>query len=142
LSFSLSEHRDYLEAACAEAAAAPLSARKVRLAAALLDAYAERLLATAPGDTDVLVHRRQLAAGSPALAAMFALAGGTARLMTEAVAVPLDDYPALPLADFMVSLYNGHKVQQVRIVLPDGTKRAAQAVLAEAMAALPSAGAD
>ena len=36
----------------------------------------------------------------------------------------------------MVSLYNNHTVQRVRIVTPDGTRHDVHAVLAEALVAL------
>ena len=58
------------------------------------------------------------------------------RLVTEAVEVPLAEYVKLSVEDFMVSLYNGHTVQRVRLVLPDGSRLAIHEVLAEAIEAL------
>ena len=81
------------------------------LAALLIDAEADRLA----GDGDVLAFRSGLAAKSEALALVFAVAGRELELVTEAVEVPLADYPRLSEADFMVSLYNQHSVQRVRI---------------------------
>lgn len=126
-------HLDYLRAVLDDARAAPLSGRKVRLVALLADAYADRLFAEASGDRDVRVFRRELASRSAALAAVFAVANDSARIVTDTIEVPLADYPDLPLADFMVSLYNAHTVQRVRIAMPDGTRVPAHDVLAEAI---------
>jgi hypothetical protein len=136
LSLRLAAHLDYLRAEFAAAEAAPLSARKARLVALLADAYVDRLFAGSRGDADILAYRAALAARHAALAAIFALASGSATLVTEAVEVPLDDYPLLGLADFMVSLYNGHTVQRVRVAMPDGSRLMVHQVLAEAIDAL------
>jgi len=129
-------HLDYLRAALDDARAAPLSGRKVRLVAMLADAYADRLFAGASGDRDVRVFRRELASRSAALAAVFAVANDRARIVIDTIEVPITDYTTLPLADFMVSLYNAHTVQRVRISLPDGTHLPAHDVLTEAIAIL------
>ena len=126
----------YLEAEFAAAKAAPLSARKARLVAMLIDAYADRLFAAGRGGEDVLEFRAVLATRAPALAAVFAVAADKAQLVTEAIEVPLSDYPTLDIADFMVCLYNNHTVQRVRIALPDGTRLPAHETLAEAIDAL------
>ena len=55
------------------------------------------------------------------------------RLVTEAVEVPLAEYGALPVEDFMVSLYNARTVQRVRIAHPDGGRREIHQVLAAAI---------
>jgi hypothetical protein len=137
LTTSLAGHLGYLRAELEAARAAPLSAKRARLAALLIDAYVDRLFAARhAGDADVLAFRAELAVGSPALAAAFELANGTARLVTEAVEVPLDDYPALPLADFMVSLYNDHTVQRVFIVTPEGQRLPVHDVLGQALATI------
>lgn len=136
MTVSLAGHFAYLRAEFAAAEAAPLSIRKARLVALLVDACADRLFAGSAGDRDVLAFRAELAERHPALAAVFALARGEAMLVTEAVEVPLADYPALSLPDFMVSLYNNHTVQRVLLAMPDGTRLPAHAVLGEAIAAL------
>lgn len=135
----LDTHLAYLRAAQAEALAAPLSARKAMLAVMLADAYADRLFAAQDATDDILVFRERLAAPSPELALVFALAAmreGGARLVTEAVAVPIEDYGRLTVEDFMVSLYNGHTVQRVRVALPDGGRRDVHEVLAAAVSRL------
>jgi hypothetical protein len=103
------------------------------LAAMLADAQADWLM---PGGGDILAHRAELAARSPALALIFDLVAGRATLVTEAVEVPLADYPLLPVEDFMVSLYNDHTVQRVRIATANGDRHDVHAVLADAMEAL------
>ena len=89
------------------------------LAALLLDAEVDRLSAAG----DILAHRAAISVASPALSLILDLCamrpGGTC-LVTEAVEVPLADYAGLEVQDFMVSLYNGHTVQRVRIATPDG----------------------
>lgn len=118
-----------VEEALAELDAAPLSARRARLAAVLLDDFCDRAWEAwkaAPervGDAeDVLAFRAGVAAASPHMATVMALAEGRVdgpRLEVRAVAVPLEDYPALGVHDFMVSLYNGHTVMRV-VIAPDG----------------------
>jgi hypothetical protein len=132
-------HLAYLREAFDAAEAAPLSKRKAMLVVMLADALADRLFVSTPEADDILAFRAGLAAASPALRLVFELAAMRPegpRLVTEAVAVPIADYGALPLEDFMVSLYNGHTVQRVRIALPDGDRRDVHAVLGEAIAAL------
>ena len=130
------DHLAYLEAEFADAVAAPLSARKALLCALLADALADRLFAADPTTGDILEFRAALACRSPALGHLFALAAGRSRLVTETVAVPLERYGELDVADFMVSLYNGHTVQRVRLALPDGGRLDIHLVLAEAIEAL------
>lgn len=133
------DHRRYLEAAVESAKAAPLSRRKAMLAVMLADAYADHLFAAGGHGSDILAFREALARRSPALGIVFALAAANAdgpRLVTEAVEVPLADYGKLDVADFMVSLYNNHTVQRVRIAMPDGSRLLVHDVLAEAIAAL------
>lgn len=114
-----------------------LSRKKAMLAAHLVDAYADRLFAArAEPAADVLAFRAGLAGAHPALATIFDLVAGRAGLVTEAVEVPLADYGKLGVEDFMVSLYNGHTVQRLRIVSADGTRQDVHEVLAEALAAL------
>lgn len=108
------------------------------LVAMLADAYADRLFALAPED-DILDFRAGLAAESEALALVFGIAAmreAGPQLVTEAVAVPIADYGALAVEDFMVSLYNGHTVQRVLIALPDGGRHDVHAVLGEAVGLL------
>lgn len=135
---SLRQHRAYLEAEWRGLQAAPLSRRKAMLVAALLDAFADRMFAAEPDADDILAYRAALAATQPALGLVMALCAGRdgARVVTEAVAVPIEDYSALPVEDFMVSLYNDHSVQRLRLVLPDGERRDMLAVLGEAIAEL------
>ena len=122
--------------ALAAARAAPLSARKTLLAALLVDAIADaRFVAEASGG-DILAFRESLAARSPALALVFAVAARRADLVTEAVTVPLADYGQLSVEDFMVSLYNRNQVQRLRIALPDGRREDVHAVLDAALADL------
>lgn len=104
--------------------------------ALLIDAYADRLFAAEPDADDILVFRAGLAAGSPALQQVFDLCAGRLHLVTEAVTVPLADYPKLGIEDFMVSLYNDHTVQRVLIASPDGGRLPVHPVLAEVIAAL------
>lgn len=114
-----------------------LSRKKAMLAAQLADAYADRLFAAgAEPAADVLEFRAELAKAHPALATIFDLVAGRTELITEAVEVPLADYSKLGVEDFMVSLYNGHTVQRLRIVTGDGTHQDVHTVLAEALAAL------
>jgi len=134
--FDLPAHLAYLRAAIAEAKAAPLSARKAMLAVLLVDAYADRLFAAQTEADDILEFRAGLAAASPALGLVFDLAAGRARLVTEAVTVPVEEYGRLSVQDFMVSLYNGHTVQRVLVVAPDGTRHDVHAVLEEAVGRL------
>lgn len=114
-----------------------LSRKKAMLAALLVDAYADRLFADrAEPAGDVLEFRTGLASAHPALALVFDLVAGRAELVTEAVEVPLADYGKLSVEDFMVSLYNGHTVQRIRIVTADGMRGDVHDVLARAFAAL------
>lgn len=105
--------------------------------ALLVDAYVDRLFAaTAEPAGDVLAFRAELAARSAALALVLELAAGRADLLIEAVEVPLADYPGLAVEDFMVSLYNDHTVQRLRIATPDGNRADVHGVLADAVAAI------
>ena len=70
------------------------------------------------------------------LALVFALVAGrpdAPRLVTEAVEVPLADYSKLGVEDFMVSLYNDHTVQRVRLALADGSRLPIHDLLDEAV---------
>lgn len=121
---------------------APLSARKARLVAALVDAYVDRLFAAMPGAEDILAFRAAMAAGSPALGAIMALCGQNGvQLATEAVAVPIADYGALGVEDFMVSLYNDHTVQRLVLVMADGSRHNMIDTIAAAIGAIDQAGA-
>jgi hypothetical protein len=120
--------------AVAAAAAAPLSAKRAMLAALLIDAAADAMFA-ASGEDDVLEFRARLAKGSAALALVFglcALRPDRERLVTEAVEVPIADYPALTIEDFMVSLYNDRTVMRVRIAVED-QRHDVHAVLGKAL---------
>lgn len=132
----LAAHLGYLRTEQQAALAAPLSARKAMLVVMLADAYADRLFAAQTAVDDILVFRAGLAAGSPALALVFDVAAGRARLVTEAVEVSLADYGKLSVEDFMVSLYNQHTVQRVLVAGADGARHDVHAILADAIAAL------
>lgn len=99
----------------------------------LADAYADRLFGEQSEADDILEFRRALASRSPELGLCFAIVRGDARLVTEAVQVPLSQYGQLRVEDFMVSLYNDHSVQRVRIALADGTRLMAHDVVAQAV---------
>ncbi|WP_186767180.1 hypothetical protein [Devosia ginsengisoli] len=133
----LSQHRAYIEAEWRSLQAAPLSRRKAMLVAALIDAFADRMFAV-EGAEDILAYRAELAAAHPALGLVMALCAGRdgMAVVTEAVAVPIADYGALGVEDFMVSLYNDHSVQRLRLALPDGERRDMLVVLGEAIAGL------
>ncbi len=127
------------EAALAAAVAAPLSIRKAWLAAMLADGSADRLFADLGDGGDIIAFRAGLAAASPALALVFGLCAmreGGPKLVVESVEVPVAEYHRLDVADFMVSLYNGHRVERVRIALADGSRHDVHAVLGEAISAL------
>jgi len=121
------------------AQAAPLSGKKLMLVCALCDAYADRLFAEQDATDDILAFRAGLAARSEALAQVFAVVRGEARLVTEAVQVPLAEYGQLRVEDFMVSLYNDHSVQRVRLVPADGSPVLAHPVVGAAVAFLKAA---
>ena len=126
--------------AVASAAAAPLSAKRAMLAALLVDAAADAAFAQS-GEDDVLAFRARLAAGSDALALVFglcALRPDGPLLVTEAVVVPIEEYPALRVEDFMVSLYNGNSVQRVRIAVGEA-RHDVHEVLEKALVALGQA---
>ena len=127
-------------AAVAAACAAPLSLKKAWLAALLIDQAADALFAARHGGQgdDILVFRADLAGRSEALALVFAIAGRELELVTETVEVPLGDYGNLTVEDFMVSLYNAHTVQRVRVVLADGTRADVHEVLERALKDLAS----
>ncbi len=133
---ALEQQFSQLDAALAASAVAPLSAKRAMLAVLLADACADALT---PAGADVLAFRAELAAQSEALALVFELAAmreGGPRLVTEAVEVPLAEYGRLSTEDFMVSLYNHHSVQRVRVALPDGGRRDVHEVLRAAVAFL------
>jgi hypothetical protein len=106
----------------------------------LADAYADRLFGEQDATDDILQFRAGLAARSEALGLCFALVRGDIRVVTEAVEVPLSEYGQLRVEDFMVSLYNHHTVQRVRIVRADGTRLPAHDVVGEAVRFLTQSG--
>ncbi|MDB5586702.1 MAG: hypothetical protein JWP26_1672 [Devosia sp.] len=131
----LEEHRHSL--------AAPLSVRKVLLVAVLLDHFADRVFAQfrhTPervfGAPDVLAWRATLAARSVGVELVGELASGRddgALLRVDAITVPIADYPALAVEDYMVSLYNQNTVQRVVVVRRDGSTVLAHEILAAAL---------
>ncbi len=124
--------------------AAPLSVRKALLVAVLLDHFADRVFAQFRdmpdkvfGAQDVLAWRRALADRSAALALVAELGSGRqdgAVLRIDTIEVPIADYPALSVEDYMVSLYNHNTVQRVVIVTRDGATVLAHDILASALA--------
>lgn len=135
-------HWDYLENEWRAAKAAPLSLRKAMVVVGLLDAFADRMAVAGEHD-DVLAFRAGLAENSPALTQVFGLASHRddgPRLQVQAVAVPVGEMGRLPVEDFMVSLYNNHSVQRLMVVASGMAPVLAHEVLAEAVAALQSAG--
>lgn len=134
---------DRAGAALADAVAAfrlaPLSRKKAMLAVLHLDAALDRSFTPTPGADDILEYRSARLAAAPALALVADLAAMRPegpRLVLEAVEVPLSDYHSLTVEDFMVSLYNHHTVQRVRIALPDGGRRDALETVEAALASL------
>lgn len=105
----------------------------------LADAYADRLFAEQDATDDILAFRAGVSAQSEALGRCFALVRGELKLVTEAVEVPIAEYGQLRVEDFMVSLYNDHTVQRVRIVMPDGSRLLAHGVVEAAVGFLRSA---
>ena len=117
-----------------------LSRRKAMLAAYLIDGFVDRLFAArAEPAGDSLAFRAGIASRYPALALILDLVAGRAELTLEAVEVPLADYGKLSVEDFMVSLYNQHSVQRLRIATADG-REDVHLVLAAAIAALTAEG--
>ena len=110
------------------------------LVCGLADAYADRLFGEQDATDDILEFRAGLATRSEALARVFAVVRGEARLVTEAVEVPLSEYGQLKVEDFMVSLYNNHTVQRVQMVLADGSRMLAHPVVGAAVAFLAQSG--
>jgi hypothetical protein len=135
---SLRGHRDYLEAEWLALQAVPLSTRRAMLVAALIDAYVDRVFAAQAKPGDILEFRAEMAARSAALGWIMKLCSRQegVGLVMEAVAVPIADYAALPVEDFMVSLYNDHTVQRLRLVMADGSRHDMLATLGAAIAAL------
>jgi hypothetical protein len=124
---------------------APLSARKALLVAVLLDHFADRVFARFRADSpervfgaeDLPAWRDAVAARSDAVATVFALSTGRSdahTLRIDTVTVPIVNYAALSVEDYMVSLYNRNSVQRVMIVAPDGKTVLAHELLEAALA--------
>jgi hypothetical protein len=131
----LAAHWQLLQRDLAASLAAPLSLRKAWLVAVLIDHLPDRLWQACTetgrpppdGAPDLLAYRAQLRSGSPALAEVFALVamepdGPCLQLLP--VAAPADAVTALPVEDFMVSLYNNHHVQRLLLITPSSTSPA------------------
>ncbi len=118
----------------------PLSIRKAMLVVALADAMVDRLFAAADDPKDLLEFRAAVSAENGALSLVMELAAHRPRgpqLTVIERQIALEQYGALPLEDFMVSLYNNHSVQRLMVVgLP--TAMEAEAVLQQAVAELRS----
>lgn len=137
----LAERFALIEAEYRLSLAAPLSRRKALLVAVLLDDFADRCFDAwrheperVHGAADPIAYRAELARRSPAMAAVFALGNQTATLRLDSVEIPIADYPALGVEDFMVSLYNGNTVQRVMLVAPGAGPVLAHAILDDAIA--------
>ena len=131
------EEQHSINTALAALDAAPLSRKAAMLLVLLIDAEIDRQFA-ASGEGDVLLFRERLAAGSKPLALVMALAAmreDEPNLVLEAVEVPLENYPALSEADYMVSLYNGGTVPRV-LIAAGAARHDALATLRAAVAAL------
>jgi hypothetical protein len=143
LALSLDQHLELIEDEYAAALETPLSARQARLVAGLVDKFVDRLFLdrraalAAGGIEDVLAYRLRLKASSQTLAAIFDLCAipASAQLVTEAMEVPIADYPKLSVEDYMVSLYNRNTVQRVFMVA-DGKRELVHPLLGEAIAEL------
>jgi hypothetical protein len=131
----LAAHWQMLQRDLAASLAAPSSLRKAWLVAVLIDHLPDRLWQACTeagrpppgGAPDLLAYRAQLRSGSPALAEVFALVAmepDGPRLQLLPVAVPPDAVAALPVEDFMVSLYNNHHVQRLLLTTPSSTSPA------------------
>lgn len=144
LPLALGEHLALAAEETRLAFGAPLSRRRALRAAVLVDALADRVFEAtrgAPqavrGAEDLPQYRRRLAEESAALGilAQFTAMGPDApRLEMASWPVPDTELAALGIEDFMVSLYNGQQVQRVVFAWPDGRRRLAHEVLAEALA--------
>ncbi|MGV8832808.1 MAG: hypothetical protein ACOH2N_12605 [Devosia sp.] len=134
----LATHRAYLDAEMAAALAAPLARRKALLVAMLIDAYVDRLFAAGGLGDDILAFRAATAQACVPLGQIMALCAqrDEVRLVTEAVAIPIEDYGRLSVADFMVSLYNDHSVQRLLLVDDQGQRHDMLETLSAAIAAL------
>lgn len=125
-------------AALQRAQEAPLSRRRILLAALLIDEALEALCG-ASGAGDIVSFRAMARREKPALAGLLeltALAEAGPWLRLETVEVPLAEYSRLELPDFMVSLYNQHSVQRARLAWADGRREDALPLLAKALADL------
>lgn len=109
----LGAHLRYLRGEKAAAERAQLSALKAILVAMLIDAYPDRLFAAQRSPTTSWRSAPALPPPSRALGLVFALVAGGVRPVALAVTVPVEDYSALTVQDFMVSLCNGYTVQRV-----------------------------
>jgi hypothetical protein len=132
---ALEHNFSYLDEAVAAARAAPLSSRKALTAIMLVDAMADRLFEARGGAEDVLAFRKRLAEGNDALRLVFAVASQKLRLAIEPVEVGAETHPSLPVEEFMVSLYDGRRVQRV-VVIDGDARHDAHEVIAEAVRGL------
>ena len=127
--------RHSIESALAGLEAAPQSRKRAMLLVLLVDAAID---ARCPAGADPLAWRAERATADAALALVMELAAmrdDGARLVVEAVEVPLAEYPALTEAHYMVSLYNGATVPRLRVVA-GSTAADALPLLRRAVAAL------
>jgi hypothetical protein len=135
----LDQHLALMAEEVSAANAAPLSQRKALLAAALIDAFADRVFYGRRGEVagivaeDLPAFRAALAAREPALgiiAGLCALKPEGPTLITTGWPVAPEETAALSQPDFMVSLYNGWMVQRVLLAWPNGRRQLAHPVLA------------
>ena len=116
--------RNSIVTALADFEASPLSRKRAMLLVLLIDA--------AVG----LEARRNAHPDVATVMDLAAMREDGPRLVLEPVTVSAADAPALPEADYMVSLYNGGTVQRVRVAWPDGRRADALTVLRRAVAVL------
>jgi hypothetical protein len=136
----LQEHWRFLQDALHEYKRSPLSLRKAMLVVALADAMVDRLFAATNVAEDLLEFRVSVGAENLALALVMELAAHRPhgpRFMVMERQISLEHYGALPIEDFMVSLYNNHSVQRLMVVGLSPELEAA-AVLQQAVAEVRS----
>ena len=112
----LKDYRRFLHEAVQAYREAPLSRRKAMRAVVLIDGLLEKILESGAVGDDLLEARRAITAKWPSLAVIMDLAAverdGPSLVVMEQE-VRLEQYQQLAVEDFMVSLYNNHRVQRL-----------------------------
>ena len=109
------------------------------LVVSLADAMVDRLFAGNVDADDVLAFRAEVSAGNPGLASVMALAMHRRDgpwLAVKERQIPIEDYGALSVEDFMVSLYNDRTVQRLMVTGTSVQDWEAEQVLSQALAEL------